>query len=323
MNNETTIRKIIDELLLNIDSISSSGLYNGKAGVALALFEAAKYLQDKEIEDKAFDFLQEALIRNKNDYSFENGLSGVGYVLIYLITNKFIDADFDEIFKEDHEMIIKNFESIDKQPNKLLSSLKIVYFLSVLKDIHQDDIRINQIIEKIFQGVELYLSLQFFDWKNINYINNKTLILQTFETYLELINFTRYTDFSYYLMSSYAELYRSGRVGSSLPIGYYLGRITKQNNILQYSDIINSNISNGMKNIHLNLLALDEKINLIKIVEKCNIEHSNFRLANIDICREGFNKIRRTIRPNHPPFGYQYGLARYLICCLNKKDILI
>lgn len=163
MIDETNIRKTIDELLLNIGSVNSSGLYNGKAGVALALFEAARFLQDEEIEDEAFSLFQEALIRNKNNYSFENGLSGIGYILIYLITNKFIDADFDEIFKEQCEMIIKDFESIDKYPDKLLPSLNIIYFLSVLRDVHCEDIRLNQIIEKIFQGIELYLSLQLFD----------------------------------------------------------------------------------------------------------------------------------------------------------------
>lgn len=323
MIKEASIRKIIDEILLNVDSVNSSGLYNGKAGVALALFEVARFLQDEEIEDKAFALFQETLIRNKNDYSFENGLSGVGYVLIYLITNKFIDADFEEILKEQCEMIIKDFESIDKQPDKLLSSLKIIYFLSVLKDIHHEDIRLNQIIEKVFQGVELYLSLQFFDWKNISYINNKAFVLQTLETYLKLIDFSRYTNFSNYLMSSYAELYRSGRIASSLPIGYYLDKITKQNKISLYFDVINDNISNGMKNIHLNLLALDEKINLIKIVESYEENLGDVRLASIDICGESFNKIKRMIRPNHPQYGYQLGLSRYLIYCVNKKAILI
>lgn len=323
MINEANIRNVINELLLNISSVNSSGLYNGKTGVALALFEAARFLQDEEIEDKAFSLFQEALIRNKNDYSFENGLSGVGYVLIYLIKNKFIDANFDEIFKEQYELIIKNFESIDKHPDKLLSSLKIIYFLSVLRDVHCEDIRLSQTIEKIFQGIELYLSLQFFDWKNIYYINNKPLVLQNFETYLKLINFSGYTKFSHYLISSYAELYRSERIASSLSIGFYLEKITKHNNISDYCDIVNSNISNGIRNIRLNLLALDERIDLSNLIEICGENYRDFYLPNIDICGENFNKIKRTIRPNHPPFGYQFGLARYLIYCLNKKDILI
>lgn len=44
MINEATIRKIVDYMLLNACSINSSGLYSGKAGIALTLFEVARYL---------------------------------------------------------------------------------------------------------------------------------------------------------------------------------------------------------------------------------------------------------------------------------------
>lgn len=318
------MRNIIDDLLFNIGSVNSSGLYNGKAGVALALFEAARFLQDEEIEDKAFVLFQETLIRKKIDYSFENGLSGIGYVLIHLITNKFIDADFDELFKEQCEMIIKDFENIDKHPVKLLPSLKVIYFLSVLRDVHCEDIRLNQIIEKIFQGIELYLSLQFFDWKDIYYSNNKALVLQTFETYLKLIDFSGYTDFSNYLISSYAELYRSGRIASSLAIGYYLDKVTKRNKITLYFDVINSNMNYGIKNIYPDLLPLDDKIDLTKIIEahreNCGVD---FQFTDIEFKEESVEKIKRMIRPNYPQYGYQFGLSRYLIHCVNKKATLI
>ena len=98
MISDTTIRKLVDYISLNACSVNSSGLYNGKSGISLALFETAKCLQDTEIEDKAFSLFQESLIRKTNDYGFENGMSGIGYVLIYLITNKLIDADFEDLF---------------------------------------------------------------------------------------------------------------------------------------------------------------------------------------------------------------------------------
>ena len=54
MISDTTIRKLVDYISLNACSVNSSGLYNGKSGISLALFETAKCLQDTEIEDKAF-----------------------------------------------------------------------------------------------------------------------------------------------------------------------------------------------------------------------------------------------------------------------------
>ncbi|MDD2283956.1 MAG: hypothetical protein PHQ11_00945 [Paludibacter sp.] len=323
MINEITIRKLVDCILLNACSVNSSGLYNGKAGMSLALFEAARFLHDEKIEDKAFDLFQECLVRPTNDYSFENGLSGVGYTLIYLIINKFIDADFEEVFKEHCEKIIYDFDSIDKHPDKLLISLKAIYFLSVLKSVHYEDIRVNQIIEKIFQGTELYLSLQFFDWKNMYYINRKADVLKTYETYLKLIDFAEYANFSDYLMNSYAELYRSGRIASSLSTGYYLCNIMKQNNVTQYRDVINSNISYGLKDIHPNLLSLEQKINLTKIIENINTSYGDYRLMGIDFWGENFEKIKSSVRPNHLHYGYQYGLVRYLIYSINKRAILL
>lgn len=323
MINELIIRKLVDYILLNASFVNLPGLYNGKAGIALALFEAARFLQDEKIEDKAFELFQECLVRPTNDYSFENGLSGIGYVLIYLITYKFIDADFNEIFKEQCEKIISDLDNIDKHPEKLLLSLKITYFLSVLKSVHYEDIRINQIVEKIFQGAELYLSLQFFDWKNIYYINRKTDVLQIYETYLKLIDFTGYINFSSYLMNSYAALYRAERIASSLPTGYYLNSIMRQNNITQYRDVIENNVNYGLKDINPNLLFLEQKINLTKIIENINKVEGDDKLVDIDCFGGNFEKIKRTIRHNHPLYGYQYGLARYLIYSVNKKTTLL
>ena len=121
------------------------------------------------------------------------------------ITNKLIDADFEDLFGDQREAIIKHFENIDKQPDKLLVSYKIIYFLFVLDKLQKQDERIYSIIEKIFQGLELYLSLQFFDWKNIYYINSKDYVLQMYEAYLKLVDFCNYKYFSQYLKYIYLQ----------------------------------------------------------------------------------------------------------------------
>ena len=204
----------------------------------------------------------------------------------------------------------------------MLISLRTIYFLSALKGIHSESLQTNQIIEKIFRGIELYLSLQFFDWRDIHYINDKVYILRTFETYLKLIDFTGYKDFSNHTINSYANLYRNNRVASSLSIGYYLDKITRQNQITQYCDVIDSNISYGIKNIHSNLLSLDEKINLTMIVEDRRENYEDAHLIFMDLKEKSVEKIKKTIRANCPYHGYQYGLARYLIYGVNKNAVL-
>lgn len=81
--------------------------------MALALFEVSRYLQDEYIEEQAFDLLQEALLSKSEDISFENGLSGIGYVLIYLLENKFIEGDFEELFESKLEKIFVKLEKIE------------------------------------------------------------------------------------------------------------------------------------------------------------------------------------------------------------------
>ena len=311
MTNETNIRNIVDYILLNACSVNSSGLYNGKVGMALALFEAARYLQDDGIEENAFTLFQESLIRTEksNDLSFENGLSGIGYALIYLITNQFLDADFDEIFKSQNEKIISNFEDIDKSPQKLLNFSKVIYYLSVQKNIHRENIRIHQIIEKIFQGMELYLSLQFFDWKDLTYINKKKDVLQTFETYLKLISFAKYTDFSNYLVDSYCDLYRENRIASSLSTGYYLRQIMQQSGINKYKDVIDNHINYGSKNIHPELQPLEQSFETAKILDSNFVVDANPQLNKLMIVGENV--------------GYRNGLSRYLIFLVNKKAVLL
>lgn len=171
---EKNIRQLSGYILQHVGSVRTLGLYNGKAGLALSLFEVSRYFQDQSIGDKAFDLLQESLSGRTNDCSSENGLSGIGNVLLYLMENQLVYADFDEMFGEKHEKIIGSFDTIDKEPDKLLNSLKMIYFLSSVKKIKPEDERIDEIVQKIVEGVELYLSVRFFDFEDIYYVNDKT-----------------------------------------------------------------------------------------------------------------------------------------------------
>ena len=89
----TTIIKAANLIARNAVSLSTNGLYNGKAGFSLSLFAASGFLQDNELEDTAYKLFLESLITSKNDLSFENGLSGIGYVILYLIENKYVEAN--------------------------------------------------------------------------------------------------------------------------------------------------------------------------------------------------------------------------------------
>lgn len=109
LHREQTFRKLLDYVRMNGVALSRSGFYAGRAGIALCLFEAARFLHDDRLEEAAIVFLKQALISQTKDISFENGLSGIGYVLDYLIRHGFLEADYDELFGRQTEKVFEEF----------------------------------------------------------------------------------------------------------------------------------------------------------------------------------------------------------------------
>jgi len=326
MTQKNNIQKMVELILPNIEKVSSTGLYNGKAGLSLSLFIAAKYLQDEQLEDTAYKLLQESLVIKNYDVSFENGLAGIGYALCYLIENKYLEADFDEIFGIQYETLIKNHENIEKEPSRLINSLQFIYFLSSVSRIKKDN-RTGEIIKKIFEGLELFLTVQLHDFADINYINRKIDVLNIYKTYLKLVVYSGYSHFSHSLLKDFSALYRKGRIISSLETGFYLSRIAVKYNINDYEDIINENINSGIKNIYPNTLSLKEKIDSVKIANgiNCkNVKESDLLPEIENIHKDKvIHDLLKTIDEKSFPFGYGAGLSRLLVYCVDKQIELL
>jgi len=327
MPQKETIRKIAEKLLQDAGKATSTGLYNGKAGLSFALFITASYLQDEQIEDEAFNLLKESIVIRNQDLSFETGLAGIGYTLLCLIENKYLDANFDEIFGEQYEMIIKGFETIEKYPMKLLNSLKVIYFLSKVNHIKREDNRTGKIIQKIFEGLELFLIVQFQDFTDIHYINKKEKVLNIYKTYLQLVDYSGYIYFSNSVLEDYAVLYRKGRIVSSLETGFYLRNIATKHDISSYDDVIAENIKNGMNNIYVDMLSLKERIDLAKIVSsvKSKDDKEYDRLLYFENLRKGMEikDLLKMVDKKSYPLGYGAGLSRFLIYCVNQQFELL
>jgi len=209
-----SIQKIVEQLLQDAETTTSAGLHNGKAGFSLSLFVAARLLRDESIEDAAYQLLKESLTIKTHDISFENGWSGTGYALLYLIENNYLEADFDEIFGEQYEMIIKNLLMIEKAPLLLLHLRQTVYFLSKASGIKREDSRIPKIIQKFFEGLELYLTVQFQDFTEPGYIKNKIDVLDIYKNYRQMVDYSGYRQFSRVLLEDYTALCRNGAIVS-------------------------------------------------------------------------------------------------------------
>lgn len=319
------IRELTDFILLNACCTRSLGLYNGKTGMALALFEVSRYLHDYYLEEQAFDLFQEALLAETEDISFENGLSGIGWTLLYLIENKLIDADFDEVFGQQYNKIKTAFARLQHHPTQLLNSLKTIYFLSELKKIKPETDSISSLEQQAFEAAELYLSIQFLDFKDLHYINNKINVLKKFETYLRVVDYAGYTDFSQTLLDRYDQLYRSNKIARSYPIGCYLENITHNNPTSKYKETIADHKKEFLQTLCIDSLPLHERIDFTKLQ---NSKHSNYR--NLTTALEDEKENNRTeqnLAQALPPKafrpGYEHGLSRYLIFKVNPGAILL
>lgn len=321
-----TVSNIVAYMLRNANTVELSGLYNGRAGLSLSLFIASKYLQDESIEDEAYKLMQEALLTKNSDMGFANGLSGIGYVLLYLVENKYLEADFNDIFGAQYKEIISHYENIHDNPSSIVNVQQIIHFLYKVGRLKQDN-RLQMIIRHIFEGLDVFLALQFHDFDDIRYFGKKTEVLNIFKTYLKAIDYTGYTNFSRIVLDEYATLYRKGKITSSLETGYYLDRVVRTNNINGFDDIIRKNINNGAINIYPCTLSLKERVDMVKALSEIpnNEDVVKYLLSEIvsDQKEATIRKLLKTVDATYYPLGYGAGLARLLIFIVNKDIELL
>ena len=328
MTQKESIQNLTDCLLQKTGEVRATGLYDGKAGLSLSLFIASGYLQDERAEDRAYSLLQESLVVTGSNLSFETGLSGIGYALLCLLENDCIEADFDDIFGRQYKALIHSLETIEKDPERLLQSLQTIYFLAKARSVKPDDSdRIQAIIKKIFEGVELFLTLQFHDFTDIHYISKKANVLQIYRTYLKLVDYAGYAHFSRFLLDNYATLYRRGRIAGSLETGFFLNRLTGRYKVGGYEDIIGDHISYGIKNVYPVTLSMREGIDLAKVMDNMQREATPKDAALSNLIHHRLESVilylQKTKEQDFTVSGYGAGLARLLIFYVNRDIELL
>lgn len=121
-------------LLLNGCSCVAPGLAQGKAGIALSLFAFARMTGDEQLEERAFCLMQQALVYGGKNINFQVGNPGVGFVLIHLIREHFIEADFDELFGEQHRLIVQTISSDRFEVKNIQECAELLLYLHATGD---------------------------------------------------------------------------------------------------------------------------------------------------------------------------------------------
>lgn len=168
---DTALKNITQSLLLNAYTVEPAGFIHGKAGIALTLFELARFNGEEYIEDHAFDLLQEALTYDVTDCDFVNGTSGIAYVIQYLVKNRLLDADYMDLYGEQHQNIIKDIKSTKYKEQDSYKYISDLFFTLLFSEyISENDYKkcikilsdnIYKTLDKLHKKTEIKTGMHF------------------------------------------------------------------------------------------------------------------------------------------------------------------
>lgn len=148
----STDQQIINTLLLNASFIDNIGLMHGKMGISIFFFHFARQTKNQIYEDYAGELIDEIYdeITANTPVDFEDGLAGIGWGIEYLVQNKFIEADTDEVLEEFDNRIFK--ELIYNTPKEigLLNGIVGIgaYFLKRIQNPASNEDKITTLTNK-------------------------------------------------------------------------------------------------------------------------------------------------------------------------------
>lgn len=237
MEIESVVKLLAEYVMLNSAVTDSTSLYYGRAGMSLCLFNVARYLDDVYVEDFAFNLLKQSLLNEKRDIRFDRGLSGIGYALNYAIRNKFVEADFCDIFKKQHETIVEEFLKKDYDDLDLeyvISLWHIMLYFFYIQD--------NRVQRKKEELCEKCISWFKMIWRSIEEATtpiDKEVVMEQWRNYLKILSVIGGID-NYEHIEGYLKLLQRGLLKKDVQALYYISNIVKRNNTVSLSTELNS-----------------------------------------------------------------------------------
>lgn len=153
---EKELLKIANTLLLYSYHIENPGLLNGRMGIVLYLYQYAHYSGYKYYSDFADDLLDKVLDSiNHSSPDFESGVSGIGWGVNYLIKNKYVEGDANDVLFDIDKRVFFRLSC-----NPTISLLgQGIYLLERLEDNESNkdfDKHINQLLNFCYKGISEY-----------------------------------------------------------------------------------------------------------------------------------------------------------------------
>jgi len=111
VNQDFINKELIMKIINNSSSMRSNGLFNGKMGVAILLYNLASENEEIDPSSLVLDVINE--INYDLSFDFDNGIVGIGWGLEYLFQNDYIEGDIERILKEFDKYLLAFFYKPD------------------------------------------------------------------------------------------------------------------------------------------------------------------------------------------------------------------
>lgn len=150
--NNLILKQIANYLMINAFFVDNLGLYHGKIGIVLFFMHYAKYANNYLYEEFAGKLLEDVYtkIHNRLPIDFENGYSGIGWAILYLLKNQFVVGEPKDILTDlDREVVKCNLKYLtdnsfetgaDGVSYYINCRLKYSYDMSLFKESYIQDI---------------------------------------------------------------------------------------------------------------------------------------------------------------------------------------
>ena len=108
--------RLLSQHILRVDEMPHVGLYGGKLGLIILLYHYAHFNRNKPYKELADRLMESSLVIPSDfSYRFSDGLSGVGWGLLHLMRQGFVQIDEDVWHELDRRLMNLNRMQIQKE----------------------------------------------------------------------------------------------------------------------------------------------------------------------------------------------------------------
>lgn len=136
--------------------VLQAGLQNGKMGIAIFLYRYARYSNNSLYANYAGELLDEIVKNVHGDLplNIESGLCGIGFGIEYLIKNKYVEAEAEEILEEFDSHIRNLFLK------KEINDLEVIHSIALYWIQRGKEVEVNTSIDKYYYLLSIMISEQ-------------------------------------------------------------------------------------------------------------------------------------------------------------------